>query len=381
MPPPEVSIAQCAVRNRTSNHSVCLSGVRPFVSAAMLVAIAVVAACNSKSTPTAPTPPTATTPTATTPLPIPAPSSLRLASLSFRDRTALVTWNAVPEATSYSVDVGTGSGGADVASLSTGSASVDLSNLPAVGNVYVSVRSRRDGASSSSATQLVFYMQDYKLLVEALMLGTGPYATPVPPNGDDVVRGWPAGTTVRIRISNTVTAPQRRGLENVAAQLAQAGAPIRATFEVTNSNQTYFARNELQVVTLDNACGTNLGCASFADTALRQDQSSKLWGNTWIYLGPSGTGGDDANVAAHEMGHALFGLNHVWFEQVPEIVAQPRQFGAVDYPYITMYNGVMPRGAVDRLWNLEMQVLQDVFRAGISAGSRRADLRARGLIH
>ena len=225
-------------------------------------------------------------------------------------------------------------------------------------------------------------MQDYKLLVEALMLGTGPYATPIPPDGEDVVRGWPAGTTVRIRISNTVTAQQRRGLENVAAQLAQAGAPFRATLEVMNSNEAYFARNELQVVTLQNACGTSLGCVMLADTTLRQDQASKLWGNTWIYLGPAGTGGDDSNVAAHEMGHALFGLNHVWYEQVPEFTAVPGwRFGTADFPFVTMYNGVLAPGQIDKLSSVEMQVVQDVFRAGISAGSRRADLRARGLIH
>ena len=38
-------------------------------------------------------------------------------------------------------------------------------------------------------------------------------------------------------------------------------------------------------------------------------------------------------------------------------------------------------GRPDRLSDIEMQAVQDVFRSGISAGARQGDLKARGLIH
>ena len=55
----------------------------------------------------------------------------------------------------------------------------------------------------------------------------------------------------------------------------------------------------------------------------------------------------------------------------------------VDFPLVTMF-GSFTAGvptSLDKLTELELQVGQDVFRSGIAAGSTRADLQARGLIH
>jgi hypothetical protein len=178
-----------------------------------------------------------------------------------------------------------------------------------------------------------------------------------------------------------VTAEQRRGLEDVAAQLALSGAPYRAAIEVMNSNQAVFARNEIQVSTVANACGTDLGCTIFADTSLRQT-TAQIYGAVAINMGSPGSRGDAADVAAHEMGHALFGLWHVHYQNVPEAPQFVSRFGSPDFPFITMYaqveNGFR---SPEKLSDLELQVVQDVFRSGITAGARRADLQARGLIH
>jgi hypothetical protein len=363
---------------------------RKLAAVGILGCVAIVAGCNSKGgTPTSPTPPTTTPPpTATTPAPTPiqTPSNVRLTSLSFRDRAAAISWDGPSDATSYVVEVGTSPGSSNFAVITTGSPgrTLNLPNLPEVGNIYVRVRTQRDATTGTvTSPELRFYMQDYKLLVEALFLGTGPYMTPVPPNGADVVRGWTAGTTVRIRVSDSLTPEQRRGIQNVAAQLAQSGAPYRATIESMPGNQSFIIRNELPVITQANACQTGAGCTGFADSSLIQSEAPKVFGWTGVFLGTANESGNDPNIAAHEMAHALFGLWHFYYLQIPEFTAVPgRAFGSLDFPFVTMHWSTLnPRNTTDRLSDLEMQIAQDVFRAGISAGSPRSALRARGLIH
>ena len=258
--------------------------------------------------------------------------------------------------------------------------SLNVPNLPAGSYVFVRVRAQLNDTTSTPSSELKFYLQDYKHFVEALVLGTGPYADGGASRPKRFSpRGWSPGTTVRIRVSNTVTPAQRRGLETVAAQLAQSGAPYRATFEMMDSNQAFFVRNEIQVVTLANACGTGGGCNVFADTTLAQNPASVVFGSVAVFLGVPGEFGDNAHVAAHEMGHALFGATHVGYAQLPEAPRPGFFFGTIDFPLLSMGTGAFYPSA--GLTDLELQAYQDVFRAGISAGARRSDLAARGLIH
>lgn len=361
-----------------------MSRVRSFspLALCLLGSVLALAGCSSSRTSTSPTPTEETPPTATPAPTIAAPAGVRLTSLDIRERTALITWNGVANATSYVVDVSTASGGSNVAVITTGNAdtTLQLRDLPPNGFIYARVRATTNTLTSQSSPELRFYMQDYKYLLEALMVQTGPYY-PTPPPFDGV-RGWPAGTTVRIRLSNTVTAEQRRGLETVAAQLAHSGAPYRATLEVMDSNQALFGRNEIRVVTQANACGTGMGCTAFADTSLRQG-TAQVFGSAVLWLGAPGERGDAADIAAHEMGHALFGLWHVAYQNVPEAPQHPSRFGSPDFPFITMYYAADPgvRSPNDKLSDLELQIVQDTFRSGITAGARRADLQARGLVH
>jgi hypothetical protein len=339
------------------------------------------AGCSSSRTTTSPTPAEEAPPSTPAPT-LSAPSGIQLASLDIRQRAALVSWTGVANATSYVVEVSTASGQSNFAVITTGNSNtvLQLTDLPAGGYVYARVRAQGNNLTSPPSSELRFYLQDYKYLLEALAVQTGPYyPTPAPFDG---VRGWPAGTTVRIRLSNTVTAEQRRGLETVAAQLAVSGAPYRATIEVMDNNQPTFRRNEIQVVTLANACGTGMGCTVYADTSLRQGQA-QVFGSVVLYLGTAGERGDAADIAAHEMGHALFGLWHVHYQNVAEAPQYPSHFGTLEFPFMTMYASAEPvfRSPNDRLSDLELHVVQDLFRSGVTAGARRADLQARGLIY
>lgn len=283
------------------------------------------------------------------------------------------------------MDVGTSSGGSDFSVITTGSPNrtLNLPNLPEGRTIYIRLRAQRDGTSGTSPTseELRFFMQDYKGIVEALFLGTGPYASRGVPPGDDVVRGWPPGTTVRIRVSDSLTPAQRRGIENVAAQLAQSGAPYRATLESMPGNQSFIIRNELPVITQAGACQTGLGCASFADNRLSESsQLPKVFSWSGVFLGTASEGGNNLWVAAHELTHALFGLYHVGYVDVPEwLFTGP--WGNPSRPKMTMWPFLDANNDIDRVSDLELQILQEVYRAGIVAGSPRSALQARGLIH
>ena len=134
-------------------------------------------------------------------------------------------------------------------------------------------------------------------------------------------------------------------------------------------------------MTLQNTCGTGLGCTTFADTSLKRT-TAQIFGSAWIHLGSASERGNAADVAAHEMGHALFGLWHVNYQKVPEAPQFGSRFGTLEFPFLKMYTNVDDASRfLDKLSDIEMQVVQDVFRSGISAGARRADLKARGLIH
>jgi hypothetical protein len=353
--------------------------MRFYARGAALLAIGslVVAGCSkSGGGPTSPSPPD------TPPAPLAAPANVRLAALDIRNRTATLSWNAVADAASYIVDVATTPGGSDLGVIATGNtnASLTVPDLPAGRTVYVRVRAQEGDRTSTPSAEMRFYLQDYKYLVEALMLQTGPYFPVAAPF--DGVRGWVAGTRVRVRMSNTLTGEQRRGVEGIVAQLARSGAPYQATLDVMNSNTASFGRNEIRVVTLSNTCGTGIGCTSFANTSLRQT-TARIFGSAVVYLGTPGQRGDAADVAAHEMGHALFGLWHVGYQNVPEAPQFPSQLGTLEFPFLAMYYGFERnfRSPLDSLSDLELQVVQEVFRAGISAGAVRADLQARGLIH
>jgi hypothetical protein len=359
--------------------SVCLS-----LLAISLVAASACSESKSTSSPTAPTP----TPTPT----IVPPANVHTTAINIRDRAAAIEWIAATGATSYVVEVGTAKGASDFAVITTKSTatSLTLTDLPGGGEIFVRVRAQNSTATSQPSPELAFYLQDYKYFIEALFLGTGPYGNipPEPPYDFDGVRGYPPGTSVRIRLSNTITGEQRRGVETVAAQLGSSGARYGATIEVMNSDRAAPSHNEIDVVTLDNACGTGLGCFTPSDTSLKPDSTGlhvQIFGAGSLFFGTSGSRGDAADVSGHETGHALFGLRHIRYQNIPEAPQFTSQFGLPPFafPSVTMFYSVEPsfRASLVGLSDLEMQAVQDVFRSGIAAGSSRADMRVRGLIH
>lgn len=316
----------------------------------------------SKSNPTGPSPI------------VSVPAGLTLEAIDIRARSARMSWNPVSGATSYVLEVGTSGGSSDVGTITTGNpgTSFQVGELPPGRDIFVRVRAQQGGGTSEPSSEIRFFLQDYKHLTEALLLQTGPYwTTSVPFDG---VRGWPEGTHVLIKVSNTLTADQRRGIDEMVALLPQTSIPITASVEIFDGNQAFVRRNEMHVVT-SSGCGANASCVSFYNTSLQQGSSAQLFGHTSVFINPSHTG----VVVAHEVGHALFGLWHVNYQNVPGAPQFPGS--RPDWPFILMYTTVVLGTGSERLSDVELQIVQDAYRAGIRAGSVRADLKARGLIY
>ncbi len=301
------------------------------------------------------------------------PANLQLEAIDIRARSARMGWSPVPGATSYAVEVGTSGGSSDVGVITTGnpSTTAQLLELPPGRDIFVRIRALQGSGRSEPSAELRFFLQDYKHLSEALLVQTGPYW----PGGVtlDGVRGWPEGTHVVIKVSNTLTADQRRGVDGILAQLPQTGVPITATVETMDSNQAFVRRNEIHVIT-SAACGPTASCVSFYDTSLQQG-AAQLFGYTAVFINPPHGG----EIVAHEIGHALLGLWHVNYQNVPGAPQFPN--GRPEWPFITMYSSIQLGSGLARLSDVEMQIIQDAYRSGIRAGSVRADLRARGLIY
>ena len=98
------------------------------------------------------------------------------ARVNFVERPITFSWDPVPGASRYVVDVGTRPGGADVFSAATTNLSV-TTKFTFSGQVYprVTAYSGRTGshASESRVPLILLFFEDY---VEALFLGTGPLA-------------------------------------------------------------------------------------------------------------------------------------------------------------------------------------------------------------
>ena len=346
-----------------------------------LLSVISIAGCSSeKSSPTAPSGPVQ--PAQTLPS---TPDKPAVVSIDIPERTATLSFRTVGNSPRYVIEVGTSAGASNVAVVTTGegagpgaSFTRTFTDLPP-GFVYVRAKAQNDAGTSAPSPELQFLVQDMKNVIDALFFQGGPYGGGDQVGGNHVVRGFRAGTRVTVRVSTSLTPAQRRGIESMLSQLGETGAPLTATLATMNGNQAFCVRNEIHVVTVNNACGTGLGCIS---ASCPGQSITTPWETVSLFLGTAGQSGDSAQVAAHELGHALLGLYHLAYLGVAERPSHPAFFGTPEFPHTLMF-WQMTTGAetLDRLSPLELKAVQTVFRAGLSAGATRADMGARGLIH
>jgi hypothetical protein len=295
-------------------------------------------------------------------------------AVDMRERSVRLAWDGVAGAASYVIKIS--AAGTTVPEITTALATTthDLSDLPTGLLTFVVCVQQATGTCLPSGP-VQFHLQDYKYLFEALVLRRGPYTTDTAPPYDGV-RGWRPGTNIQVRVANTVTSEARQGLENVVAQLASVGAPFSATVEGVNSNDLPLAHDQITVVTQD-WCGPGASCVQLFDRSLAPSpdffgQRHQIMSHVRVILYP----GAGAATAAHEFGHALMGMSHVHYPDVPS-----SQIGTLAFPTVIMFGRFFSDNWSPRLSDLEVQVMGDLFRSGASAGASSAELRNRGLIH
>lgn len=147
--------------------------------------------------------------------------------------------------------------------------------------------------------------------IEAIFLGSGPL-TPADgllacPSSRGTWSGFPRGTTVRLRISTTVSDDKRQAIARAAAQVAEATHDaVHVTVESTSDADPRPATNEATSTThpspSSQGCGSDSGCTIHGFVSPGVFRSSRA-------VQPQA---QTANAYAHDIvGHGVMGMCHV----------------------------------------------------------------------
>jgi hypothetical protein len=308
-----------------------------------------------------------------------APSGLGIANVSVRNRTTTFTWNAVPGATGYVLEVGSTTNGTEFAviTLEGGPTTHLATDLP-VGISYARVRAKNASTVSAAGTELRFIVPDIRDIIEALFFETGPNRyTDTNGNssgGSSVWLAWAPGSNIRARVAG-LNDQEYEHVERSLQQVEEAtnglvrGSIVERLDEPFAPNNMH-AGGELRVVVhsdMQAYCGnaTVAGCGGLA-------------------IGPQGyvtasavrvRPGQTADVFMHELGHSVLGLKHIQ-------LGPWRNLAETTWPGLprpTMFPTASVGPAV--LTPTELDAIRMVYAAGLRAAARRSDFYAAGLIN
>src|SRR5687767_14395559 len=168
---------------------------------------------SSPTQPSPPAPPAQTVPST--------PVKPVVVSIDILERTATLSFRTVAESPRYVIEIGTSPEASNVATLTTdegigagGTFTRIFTNLPA-GFLYARAKAQNNAGTGAPSAELKFLLQDLKYLTETLFLQSGLYGVAGEHPGYNVVRGFRKGARVTIRVSTSVTAAQRRGLDSL----------------------------------------------------------------------------------------------------------------------------------------------------------------------
>lgn len=331
----------------------------------------VVSACGGKGSPTEPG--------ANTPDGLAAPSGFAIAQVSVKDRTVTFTWNAVPAATGYVLEIGRTTTGTEFAviTLEGGATTHQATDLP-VGISFARVRAKNAAATGAAGSELRFVVPDIRDIIEGLFFETGPNRYTDPngnsSGGNSFMLGWAPGSNIRTRVAglnDQEYAHVERSLEQVEQAtngLVRGSMVERLTTPFAPNNM--LVAGELRVIVdpdMQAYCGnaTVAGCGG--------------WG-----LGLQGfvtasaarvKPGQSADVFMHELGHSVLGLKHIQ-------LGPWRSLSETSWPGLprpTMFPTAS--GGPAALTPTELDAIRMVYAARLRGAARRADFYAAGLIN
>ncbi len=211
----------------------------------------------------------------------------------------------------FLVEVGTSPGLSDVAVIDTGSSAPSHHWQPApVGKFYIRVKARNEAGTGPPSEDVMVRSLDPRDFIEAIFLGTGPLRDQ-PPFCSGTMTGWPAGSDIRVLVSTSVPSSLAEVVTKTVAQIPEAThGSVRGTVEMVNDPDPRPRDGEITFAALDAAslarfCGDgSSGCA--ATTRRGYEIQSARIGVL------SSLDRESRDTVAHEFGHAVLGLCHMY---------------------------------------------------------------------
>lgn len=349
-----------------------MTGPRDGLRAIALAAVVAMSCGCDGGSPTAPPPPT------TDPGAPPAPIGLTAElTVAVAGNTVTFSWIGGATATSFLVEIGRQPGSGDTAVIEVDRPTLTW-EVPDRGinvDYFVRVRGQNDLGVGPRSSEVGFLSLDLRDYIEALFLGTG-VLTPTDGNhgcsATGFLRGFSAGTTVRVIVSSTVSADKRDAIGRAVSQVAEATAgAIVATLEPTTDPDPIPGRDQVTSTTHPNPASQ--GCASDNGCTIHVFINPLLPG---VYFSSRAVQpANQTSVAyAHDaVGHGVLGLCH----------PDGNLIGGAPMSMMSAGPGVVsggPNGIADRLTALDVLASRIVYNAGLRAGARRGAFVGAGLI-
>jgi len=284
--------------------------------------------------------------------------------------TVTFQWTGT-HATSYQVEIGSTSGGSDVATLEAAAPPFTWSGAP-VGTFYARVRGKAGGTLGAPTSDVTIASVDARLVIDALIFGNGPLAVAGNAAGpwvQDRMDGWMPGSAVEIRLAQSVPV-YVESLSNQTA--AQIGPATRGAVTVSVEAGRFPdplpdpARDEITVSQLTAAqvleqcrCEKCVGCAWTWHIDSRITRSKILLSDM-----------AQSSAVSHEIGHAI-GLSHII---VPTGMRPAFAMG------FTTDGQYAARGAVDVFDPATVKMLETLYGAGFTSGASRRQFEAAGFV-
>lgn len=264
-------------------------------------------------------------------------------------------------------------------SITTTIPSATVSDLPA-GALYFRVKARNDVGVSGNSSELILTRPDLQDYIEAIFLGSGPYATrsgqPSCPRPRNVVgnpgiwAGFPRGSTVRVLLSSAITGTNRTGIQTTVDSLSETttGA-IVATLQLVAETNPEPGPDEMGIAlapALIRECSVR-GCCS----------QTSIGCILWSFRAPGvlewskGLFAEDAppNPAnfMHELGHGILGMCHIEAEPI----------GGGQNSLMSEGQGIVSNTGLS---SFDKEAARTVYGSGLNPGASRDQFRSAGLI-
>jgi hypothetical protein len=286
--------------------------------------------------------------------------------LSVGSSAATVTWTSeqIGDGATFLLELGRNPGATDVGTYDAGSSlSYTVPNLPTA-RLYARVRSKIGEAISAPSSEIFVYAFSLRDYIEALFLGSGPAAQTSSPGCAASERrvGFPDGSTVTVRTSNTLTAEQLATVHAFVNRLPEVTlGRLKGRVEETNSSNPSAGRNQTAIRAGD---PTEMGCPPGAvGCAASNQQPAGVIQYSRVLVRTSAP----PAIIAHELGHAVLGLCHI----------QPGVIGGNRFSVMTSASSNSPHG----LSEYDVTAVRAVHGTGVKPGDPRRAFLAAGLIN